>query len=274
LAVKSYWLELNRTEGPLAFDDIGLSVFSQNNEDGILLYLFSEVKFKTRKSIEIGCNVENSTIGLPEANTINLIVNFNFHGLIIDMGASNVDALRHFFASCITTRHFHQAADVDNPYSDSGFYSPVLVNAQVSTENINQLAADHGFAGEVDLLSVDVDGNDIKVFEAISAFSPRVVVIEVNNRMPFEERKFAPGSLPLRNLGTIAARQSVGASLAEIIGSSEERGFVFVGMNNNLINAFFIRRDVFEGSGLSQARLEDYLNHPLRPPESLLVAKS
>lgn len=82
VAIKTFWLGLKNTVEPLAFDDVGMSVFSQNNEDGILLYLFSRIGFKTRRSIEIGCNIDNTTIGLPEGNSINLIVNFGFHGLL------------------------------------------------------------------------------------------------------------------------------------------------------------------------------------------------
>src|SRR5438874_274971 len=140
IAIKSYWLDLHKSEGPLAFDDIGMSVFSQNNEDGIVLYLFSRVGFKTRKSVEIGCNIDNTTIGVPEGNSINLIVNFSFHGLIVDLGASNIDGLRHFFSSCLATRHFHQAVDLVNPRASGGMYSPVLLTAEASAENIDQLA--------------------------------------------------------------------------------------------------------------------------------------
>ncbi len=268
VAVKSYWLELLRSRGPLAFDDVGLSIFSQNNEDGILLYIFSRVGFKTRRSVEIGCNVDNTTIGVPEGNSVNLIVNFGFHGLIIDSAAESIAPLRHFFASCLTTRHFHQAVEVKNPYSDTGFYSPILVCAEAAAGNINELARERGFEGEIDLLSIDIDGNDVRLFQAISIFSPRVFMIEVNNRLPFESRTEFAGSHHPADLPTIAIRQSSGASLAEVVACAEARGFVFVGMNNNLINACFVREDVFEGSGLLRAGVEDYVSHVLRPPES------
>ena len=106
VAVKSYWLALKGARGPLEIDDVGLSIFSQTNEDGILLYIFSRIGFATRRSIEIGCNVDNTTIGIPEGNSINLIVNFGFHGSIIEMDPSNVANHTGLFARCVGTRSF------------------------------------------------------------------------------------------------------------------------------------------------------------------------
>jgi hypothetical protein len=269
--IKTYWLSLKKTAGePLAMDDVGMSVFSQNNEDGILLYLFSRIGFGTRRSIEIGCNIDNTTIGLPEGNSINLIVNFGFHGLIVDLEKSNVDGLRHFFSTCFATRHFHQAVDVRNRRTNGTFYSPILLAEEVSTDNINQIAGSHGFTGEIDLLSIDIDGEDIRLFDAVSVFSPRVVMIEVNNRLPFEERHFF-GRLRDLDMPTVAHRQSFGASLAEVVAAAGKRDFVFVGMNNCLINAFFVRKDVFSGSGLKEAEVAEFAHHPLRPPESFAL---
>ena len=272
VVIKSYWLDLKRTEGALSFDDIGMSVFSQNNEDGILLYLFSRVGFKTRKSVEIGCNIDNTTIGLPEGNSINLLVNFGFHGLIVDSDSTSISGLRHFFATCLATRHFHQAADLPRGQSNGGFFSPVLLTAEASPENIDRLAGESGFEEDIDLLSIDIDGNDIRVFEAISIFSPRIFMIEINNRLPFEERSFL-GPLRSLDMPTVAQRQSFGASLAETVASAQARGFVFAGMNSNLINAFFVRKDVFASSGLHAATVEHYANHRLRPPESFIRRK-
>jgi len=269
--IKSYFLNLLNAKGPLSFDDVGCSVFSQNNEDGILLYIFSKIGFKARKSLEIGCNVDNTTIGLPEGNTVNLIVHFGFHGLIIDMNAGAVGALRHFFASCFSTRHFHQAPDLARK-CPSDYYSPVILASEVTPDNVDRLLAENGFSGEIDLLSIDVDGIDILLFEAISACSPRVVLIEVNSRLPFEERRYR-GPEKGRDVSTVAHRQDAGVSLADAVARVEARGYVFVGMNNNLINAFFLRSDLHGNSGLARATVADYVNHPLRPPESFVAVR-
>lgn len=42
------------------------------------------------------------------------------------------------------------------------------------------MIADHGFAGVVDLLSLDIDGMDYWVWRALERISPRVIILEFN----------------------------------------------------------------------------------------------
>jgi len=61
-----------------SFDEIGFRVLSQNDEDGILLYIFSLIGATNKKVVDIGCSsIENS-------NTANLIINHGWIGLLID----------------------------------------------------------------------------------------------------------------------------------------------------------------------------------------------
>ncbi|MFN2462223.1 MAG: hypothetical protein ABR591_16340, partial [Candidatus Velthaea sp.] len=50
----------------------------------------------------------------------------------------------------------------------------------VTRDNINTQLIEHGITGELDLLSIDIDGNDYWIWSAVEAVSPRVVVIEYN----------------------------------------------------------------------------------------------
>ena len=56
----------------------GIKIYSQNDEDGIILYIFKHIGIKTKKFVEIG--VENGT----ECNTTNLLKNFNWKGIQIE----------------------------------------------------------------------------------------------------------------------------------------------------------------------------------------------
>ena len=56
----------------------GIKVYSQNEEDGIILYILQHIGIKTKKFVEIG--IENGT----ECNTTNLLKNFNWSGLQIE----------------------------------------------------------------------------------------------------------------------------------------------------------------------------------------------
>jgi len=65
-------------------NEIGFKAFSQTDEDGILLYIFSIIGAATKKSVEI-CAGDGI-----ECNTANLIINHGWHGLLVDGNETNV----------------------------------------------------------------------------------------------------------------------------------------------------------------------------------------
>lgn len=261
LAVKQYYLQLKASTQVFDFDEIGLSVFSQNNEDGILMYIFSRIGMKSKRCIEIGCDLSHSTVGIPEGNTVNLITNFAFDGLIVDIDPAKIAAIRHFFAQSLSTKHLHAPANLGAP---ARYFSPALVDREVTVDNINAVFGDAGFAGEIDLLSIDVDGADILMWEAIDIVSPRVVMIEINARIPFEEVVYGhaqQSQAPEDSLEYQAARSSSLAAACEV---AEKKGYEFIGMDATVLNAFFLRRDV-QTEDFPSRRPSDYTSHRFNP---------
>jgi hypothetical protein len=261
LSVKQYYLQLKQISNGVDFEEIGLSIFSQNNEDGILLYLFSQIGMTSKRSIEIGCDLTGSTVGIPEGNSINLIVNFGFDGLIVDIDKSKTDAIRHFFAQCLSTKHFHRPASDTRP---AGNYSPGIECRQVSADNINDIFAKAGFVGEVDLLSIDTDGADVKMWQSVDVVTPRIVMVEVNNRLPFDQPIYGSWSSSTAPSDSLAYQQSWGSSLAAACEVASEKGYIFAGMDLTLINAFFVRKDVWVPS-LRERAISDYTRHRFNP---------
>jgi hypothetical protein len=139
------------------FGDVELRAFSQNGEDGILLYLFSVLGEPTRRCIEIGAG--DGT----QCNTANLIINHGWDWLLVEADPKRVEAGRAFFAT----------------HPDTAVYPPKLVHARVTPASVDALLERNGFAGDVDLLSLDIDGIDYWVWEAMNAARPRIVVAEV-----------------------------------------------------------------------------------------------
>ena len=45
-------------------------------------------------------------------------------------------------------------------------------------DNVNKLLEENSFSGEVDLLSIDMDGVDYWIWDAINIINPRAVVVE------------------------------------------------------------------------------------------------
>ncbi|MDP3028834.1 MAG: hypothetical protein Q8O04_04965 [Deltaproteobacteria bacterium] len=105
--------------------DTGFRVYSQFEEDGILLYIFAAIGIEHKTFIDIG-----SGDGI-NSNCANFAVNFGWNGLFIDGNPANIERGKKYYAS--------------NP--DTWAYPPTFVNAFIQRENINELIRDNGFAG-------------------------------------------------------------------------------------------------------------------------------
>jgi len=202
--------------------DLRFSLFSQNNEDGILLYIFSLIGTTNKKCVEIGCGFGT------ENNTSNLIIHHDWYGLLIDAGQKQIEHAKGFFNSEIKNRK----------------NLPVLVHAHITRENINTIIEDHGFSGDIDLLSIDIDGVDYWIWKELDACRPRVVVTEVqciwgSRRMvtvPYHPH-FEPGFVDGYGIYS-------GASLAAFNKLAVQKGYRFIGIENKGYNAFFLRNDI------------------------------
>lgn len=145
-----------------AFKDVGFRVYSQFEEDGILLYLFSIIGTTNKRVVEI-CAGDGS-----ECMASNLIINHGWYGLLFDGNNQNVEKGNQFFAS----------------HKSTFLLPPVFKHAWITKDNIDSLIKDSGFGGEVDLLSMDIDGNDYYIMEAIQCIKPRVIICETHNVIP------------------------------------------------------------------------------------------
>ena len=149
---------LARSKAPLPdFADVEFRAFSQNGEDGILLYLFALLGAGRRRALEI-C----ASNGI-QCNAANLVVNHGWEALLMDGDAAHISQGNAFYAN----------------HPDTFSFPPRFVHAWITRENVNQAVREGGFEGEIDLLSLDIDGNDYWIWEALNVVSPRVVVAEI-----------------------------------------------------------------------------------------------
>lgn len=110
-------------------------------------------------------------------------------------------------------------------------YNVVPINAWVGINKDDCLEAileNNGITQEIDLLSIDVDGNDYHIFNSLKKIKPRVVVCEYNPTIPFHYDAYAPYSKD-NNFG-----QSVGA-LKRI---AEKKGYKLIALT--MTNAIFV----------------------------------
>ena len=219
------------------FDEVGFSSFSQNEEDGILLYLFALIGTTNKTCVELGAGD-----GL-ENNTANLIVNHGWSGLLVDGDAANVARGRDFYRHCPSTWVF----------------PPTLVQGWIDAERINALITDNGVRGEIDLLSIDIDGNDYWVWKAIEAVQPRVVVVECHNIWPADRAVTVPYRSDFNKLDVHPDYS--GASLLALVKLGRAKGYRLVGCNRYGFNAFFVRQGLGETT-LPEVAPETCLRHP------------
>jgi hypothetical protein len=112
---------------------------------------------------------------------------------------------------------------------------------RVTRENINTIVEMHGFAGPLDFLSLDIDGNDYWVWEALTACSPRVVALEFNWLFGPERSVSIPYDPEFR-LDRVPTRAYRGASLSALTHLAQRKGYRLVASER--VNAFYMRNDV------------------------------
>ncbi|HEX4450479.1 MAG TPA: hypothetical protein VH143_06380 [Kofleriaceae bacterium] len=195
-----------------------LGVFSQWGEDGLIAYLISRVPIARPWFVEFG--VED----YREANTRFLVATRDWRGLVIDGSAAHVRSIE---SDDISWRHDLTAR-----------------HAFVTRDNINKLLEQAGFTGDIGLLSIDIDGNDYWVWQAIDVISPRIVVAEYNSLWGADravtvsyDPSFVRGEKHFSNL-------YYGASIAALARLGKVKGYSLVGGNKAGNNAFFVRDDV------------------------------
>jgi hypothetical protein len=210
--------KLNASQVSRDLQDHEFRVFSQWGEDGIIQFLINAVDIKHKTFIEFG--VED----FSESNCRFLLVKDNWRGFVIDGSARNIKRL--------TRAPYFWRHDLK------------AVNAFITKDNINELLSQSEFDEDLGLLSVDIDGVDFHVLEAITAFKPRILVCEYNAvfggsrpiSVPYEP-SFQRGLKHPSNL-------YFGASLAAMELAAQRKGYALVGTNRNGANAFFVRNDL------------------------------
>jgi hypothetical protein len=108
--------------------------------------------------------------------------------------------------------------------------------ARVTANNIESLLADARVPTVFDVLSIDIDGNDYWVWEAITAFRPHVVVIEYNSNLPLDGQFVMPSD----DEHNWDATDYFGASLGAYMQLAGNGGYFLAHTDRTEVNAFFV----------------------------------
>jgi hypothetical protein len=199
--------------GITALSSYELRAFSQNGEDGVLAEILRRVGVAERFFVEFG--VESGR----EGNCIYLADVAGWRGLFMEAG----DGLYR---------------DLQRKYAAENHVQTIC--ARVSTQNIEPLLAQADVPAEPDVLSIDVDGQDYWIWEALESYRPRAVVIEYNSSLDPRRRLVQPDEPGYVWDGT----DYQGASLGALRALGERKGYRLVHTELSGVNAFFVRADL------------------------------
>jgi len=208
----------------------GFKAYSQNDEDGIIQEIFNRIGVVNKNFVEIG--VGN---GL-ENNTLYLLVQ-EWHGLWIEGNPRYTKHIIQKFDHVLTSG----ALEVKNTF--------------VHKNNINQLIDNYkSVAGGLDLLSLDIDGNDYHVLEAIKPLDARLVILEYNSKY----RPPVKWVMEYNPNHSYVFSDYYGASLKSLETLLLTKGYKLVGCNLSGVNAFFVREDLVEKNFLDDCSAENH----------------
>jgi hypothetical protein len=193
-------------------------VFSQWGEDGIIQYLVNNLEITQRTFIEFG--VED----FSESNCRFLMMKDQWHGFVIDGSDANIAQLR-----------------------DSYYYWQYRLESKsafITRENIAELIDESGFKKDLGLLSVDIDGVDYHVLEALHDWRPAILIVEYNDVFGWQRPVSVPYDSAFVRRHRHFSNQYWGANLPAFCYLAGKRGYALVGTNTVGSNAFFVRREL------------------------------
>jgi len=187
-------------------------LFSQNEEDGIVLALLQAAGVTNRTFVEIGSGRSGGNSGM-------LAGEFGWRGVMVDRDATDIArAARHF----------------------GGNVNCTFERLEVTPDNVDSLIERHGLAGEIDFFSLDIDSFDYWVLKAMTVATPRVMVLEYNALFGAER---AVTIAPDTDLSR-APKGFHGASLRALTDLAAAKGYKLLACDPTGTNAFYMRADL------------------------------
>lgn len=226
-----YWLtRLNQSPLPV-LSDASYNVFTYHGEDGILLYLLSQLQDFPKTFVDIGAG------DCIKGNFSTLVVHYGWEGVFIDQNQQQLEVGRHFYKW--KTR--------------KGLFLKFLP-ATVTKDNVNNLIRETGMNGKIGMLSIDIDGNDYWIWDAIDVIQPQIVIIEAKVEFGNKSITVPYGTA---NHHTVDEMFN-GASVEALRKLGVKKGYKLAGANKQGYNLFFVRRDA---GNIPETTAEQVLNN-------------
>ena len=211
--------KIEKNNQKIPFMEYFKTVFSQYGEDGILDEIIRRVECKNKFYVEFGAG-DGTTI----SNTANLRINHNWFGLLLEGNKSLLESV-----DCSSINLHHEMV-----YSD----------------NINDLFNKYEVPKEFGLLSIDIDGDDAYILDAIDfkKYSPDIIIAEFNPGLPNNY------GIKIKEQGKNLSKESrlttsgynrgyAGCNIKEIYNILTKNDYKFV--TTVSVNCIFVKSDLF-----------------------------
>jgi len=186
------------------------SVYSQHGEDGILQTLFAKLPVDHKFIVEFGAHD-----GIKMSNSRYWINEQGWSAFLIESDRRFFRALSELYAGQQKIR---------------------LLRSLVTPENIDALFSAANVPHNFEILSIDIDSIDFYVWEGLSTFRPKVVVIESNPSIPPGQDYVVPRDKALDYGGS--SRE--GASIAALHRLGVSKGYQLIYSELSGANLFFV----------------------------------
>lgn len=197
------------------------SGFSQNGEDGIVDFLVEKLKEKNRYFIEIGAanGIENNSAWLAIAK--------RYSGLMVEGDRSLSEYAKKIY------KEFSLGVECMSMFVNTDSIQQIL-NASLTTEP--------------DYFSLDIDGNDYYIMKKMleNNFQPKIVTVEYNSAYGPELKMTISYDADFRINLNGYEHLYYGVSLSLWKKLFSDYGYRFITVDQNGVNAFFVRNDQFE----------------------------
>jgi hypothetical protein len=199
--------------------DFEVKVFSQGGEDGIIDYLINQLGLIYTKVLEIGIG------NFLECNSRFLMENRLAKVVVVDQNK--------------------EAINIIENYPNKWKYNIHFINQFINLNNVlsiyNQAVQE---IGNIDVLSIDIDGMDYWILKAIPKENISIIICEYNSLFKDQIGVSVPYNENFDRLSETESGKYFGASLKAFIDYLETNNFQFIGANLTCVNAFFVRKDL------------------------------